>query len=60
MKNCVQYPLEGYSETSNDQVLLNPFYHCIKMNAYMRVGGAGGTPYPGVDCSPPPPTTGKY
>ena len=52
MKNCFQYPLEGHSETSNDQALLNPFYHCIKMKAYMRVVGGGGTLYPGVDCPP--------
>ena len=51
MKNCFQYPLEGHSEISNDQALLNPFYHCIKMKAYMSVGG-GGTLYPGVDCPP--------
>ena len=53
MRNCFQYPLEGHSETSNDQALLNPFYHCIKMKAYMRVEG-GGTLYPGVDCPPLP------
>ena len=53
MRNCFQYPLEGHSETSNDQALLNPFGHYIKMKAYMRVEG-GGTLYPGVDCSPPP------
>ena len=29
--------LEGHSETSNDQALLNPFDHFIKMKAYMRV-----------------------
>ena len=42
MRNCFQYPLEVHSETSNDQALLNPFYHYIKMKAYMRVGGGGG------------------
>ena len=57
MRNCFQYPLEGHSQTSNDQALLNPFYHCIKMKAYMRVEG-GVTLYPGVDCPPPlPPPT---
>ena len=54
MKNCFHYPLEGHSETSNDQALLNPFYHCIKMKAYMRVEGGRGTLYPGVDCPPLP------
>ena len=53
MRTCFQYPLEGHSETSNDQALLNPFDHYIKMKAYMRVE-VGGTLYPGVDCSPPP------
>ena len=48
MRNCFQYPLEGHSETSNDQALLDPFYHYLKMKAYMRVGG-GWTIYPGVD-----------
>ena len=52
MKNCFQYPLEMLSETSNDQTLLNPFYHYIKMKVYMRVGW--GTIYPGVDCPPTP------
>ena len=47
MRNCFQHPLEGHSETSNDQALLNPFDHSIKMKAYMRV--EGGTLYPGVD-----------
>ena len=41
MRNCFQYPHEGHSETSNDQALLNPFCHCIKMKAYMRVDGGG-------------------
>ena len=39
MRHCFQYPLEGHAETSNDQALFNPFYHCIKMKAYMRVEG---------------------
>ena len=57
MRNCFQYPLEGHSETSNDQALLNPFYHYIKMKAYLRLEGVGGgTLYPGVDCPPWPPT----
>ena len=45
MRNCFQYTLEGHSETSDYQALLNPFYHCIKMKAYMRVecGGGGDT-----------------
>ena len=42
MRNCFQYPLESHSETSNDQVLLNPFDHYIKMKAYMRVERGGG------------------
>ena len=42
MRNCFQHPLEGQSETSNDQDLLNPFDHYIKMKAYMRVEGGGG------------------
>ena len=50
MRNCFQHSLEGHSETSNDQALLNPFDHYIKMKAYMRV--EGGTLYSGVDCSP--------
>ena len=50
MRNCFQYRLEGHSETSNDQALLNPFYHYIKMKAYMR--DEGGALYPGVDCPP--------
>ena len=41
MRNCFQYPLEVHSETSNDQALLNPFYHYIKMKTYMRVEGGG-------------------
>ena len=57
MKHCFQYPLEGHSETSNDQALLNPFYHCIKMKAYMRFEGSGDTS-PRGRLSPP--TTGKY
>ena len=57
MRNCFQFPLEGHSEISNDQALLNPFYHYIKMKAYMRVGG--GTLYPGVD-RPNPSIRGKY
>ena len=48
MRNCFQYPLEGHSETSNDQALLNPVDHYIIMKGYMRVVG-GGTLYPGVD-----------
>ena len=43
MRNCFQYPLEGHSETSNDQAYLNPFDHYIKMKAYMRVEGWGDT-----------------
>ena len=33
----VSSPLEWHSETSNDQALLNPSYHCIILKAYMRV-----------------------
>ena len=50
MRNCFQHPLEGHSETSNDQALLNPFYHYIKMKEYIRVEWGAGTLYPGVDC----------
>ena len=49
MRNCA----EGHSETTNNQALLIPFGHYIKMKAYMRVGG--GELYPWVDSSPPPP-----
>ena len=41
MTNCFQYLVEGHSETSNDQTLLNPFYHYIKMREYIRVEGRG-------------------
>ena len=41
MRNCFQHPLEGHSETSNDQALLNPSNHYTKMKAYMKVGGGG-------------------
>ena len=54
MRNCFQYPLEGHSETSNDQALLNPFDHYIKMKAYMRVEG-GGHCTAGLIVPPPPP-----
>ena len=55
-RNCFQYPLEGHSETSNDQALLNPFDHYIKKKAYMRVEvGWEETLYPGVDFPPPLP-----
>ena len=43
MRNCFQYPHEGHSETSNDQALLNPFEHYIKMNACMKFEGGGDT-----------------
>ena len=46
-----------HSETSNDQSLLNPFYHYIKikMKAYMMVGGGGGVDtLPWGRLSPPP------
>ena len=52
MRNCFQYPLEVHSKTSNDQALLNPFYHYIKMKAYMRVGV--GDTLPRGRLSPPP------
>ena len=42
MRNCFQYPVEGHSETLNDQALLNPFYHYIKMKVYIRVEWGGG------------------
>ena len=54
MRNCFQYPLEGHSETSNDQALLYPFYHYIKLKASMSVGG-GGILHPWVDCPHPLP-----
>ena len=41
MRNCFRYPLEVHSETSNDQALLNPFDHYVKMKACMRVEGGG-------------------
>ena len=43
MRNCFQYPLEGHLETSNDQALLNPVYHYIKLKGYTRVEGEGDT-----------------
>ena len=52
MRNCFQYPFEGHSETSNDQDLLNPFYHYVKTKAYLRLEGVG-TLYLGVDCPNP-------
>ena len=52
MRNCFQYSLEGHSETSSDQALLSPFYHYIKMKAYMRAGG--GDTLPRGRLSPPP------
>ena len=55
MRNCFQSPLEGRSETSNDQAPFNPFYHYIKMKAYMRVEGWGGGTLPFGRLSPPPP-----
>ena len=42
MRNCFQHPLEGHSESSNDQALLSPFDHYIKMKVYMRVEVGGG------------------
>ena len=55
MRDCLQYPLEGHSEISNDQALLNPFDHYIKMKVYMRVGGMGDTFTRGRLSPPPPP-----
>ena len=54
MRNCFQSPLEGHSETSNDQAPLNPFDHYIKIKAIMRVGGEGGDTLPWGRLSPPP------
>ena len=54
MRNCFQHPLEGHSETSNDQALLNPFDHYIKMKPYMRVEGGGDTLTRGRLYPPPP------
>ena len=53
MRNSFQHPLEGHSKTSNEEALLNPFDHYIKMKACMRVEW-GGALYPGVDCPLPP------
>ena len=53
MRNCFQHPLEGHSETSNNQALSNPFDHYIKMKAYIRVGGRAL--YQRVDSPPPHP-----
>ena len=51
MRNYFLYPLEELSETSNNQALLNRFYHDIKMKAYMRVEGWGeGTLHHRVGC----------
>ena len=47
MRNCFQSPLEGHSETSNDQAPLNPFDHYIKIKACMRVECGGGHFTPG-------------
>ena len=48
MRKCFQYPLEGRSETSNGQALVNPFHHYIKMKEYIKVecvlGGGHFTP----------------
>ena len=41
----------GLSETSNKQVILNPFKNNIKMKEYMNIE-AGQTLYPGVECPP--------
>ena len=41
MRACLQYPLEGHSETSNDQVLLNSFDHYIKNESIHEVGVRG-------------------
>ena len=58
MRNRVKYPLEGLSETSNNQALLIPFIiTIIKMKACMRVEVGEGTLYPWVEC---PFTTGKF
>ena len=56
-RNCFQYPLEGLSETSNNQALLIPFYHYIKMKEYIKVEWGGGT-LPQVRLSPS--TAGKF
>ena len=55
MRNYFKYPLEEFSETTNNQALLFPFI-ITKMKACMRAEGGGlrGTLYPGVDCPPPP------
>ena len=53
MKNCFQHPLEGHSETSNDQALLNPFDHYIKMKPYMRVEGGDTLPQGRLSHQPP-------
>ena len=58
-ENCFQNLLEGLSETSNNQALLNPFYRNINMKAYMRVEG-WGTLYLWVDCPPLPQANINY
>ena len=44
-------PLEGLSNTANNQAILNPFHHNIKMKEYMKVWG-GGPFYPRAECPP--------
>ena len=55
MRNCFRCPLEGHSETSNDQAPLNPIDHYIKIKAYMKVEVGGGH-LPRGRLSPPPMT----
>ena len=54
--NCFHYPLEGISETSNNQALLIPFSINIKFKAYMRVAVGDTLPWGRFS----PSTTGKY
>ena len=41
MRNSFRYCLEGHSEISNNEALLNRFYHNVKMKAYIGGGGGG-------------------
>ena len=56
MTICFQYPLEGVSETSNNQALLISFSINIKLKACMRVEVRDTLPWGRLS----PSTTGKY
>ena len=55
---CFQFPLEGHTETSNGQALLNPFHHYIKMKEYIKVEWGAGDTLPQGRLSPS--TAGKF